>query len=65
MHYLCMGGQVGVSIPESTVLARDLAQEISFFEYRLSVLCGWPDSDRRSALIDATTARLRVLRDMR
>jgi hypothetical protein len=50
--------------PEYTTVAKDLAQEIAFLEYRLAVLCGWPDSERRSALIDATTARLRGLRDM-
>jgi len=50
---------------EYTAVAKDLAQEISFLEYRLAVLRGWPDSERRSALIDATTARLWALREMR
>jgi hypothetical protein len=59
-----VGMQISTIFPERTTLAKDLAQEISFFEYRLSVLCGWPDSERRSALIDATAARLRELRSM-
>jgi len=56
--------QTSPVFPERTELAKDLAQEISFFEYRLAVLCGWPDSEQRSALIDATAARLRDLRGM-
>jgi hypothetical protein len=59
-----VGMQASTIFPERTTLAKDLAQEISFFEYRLAVLCGWPDSERRSALIDATAARLRDLRSM-
>jgi hypothetical protein len=50
--------------PEYTAVAKDLAREISFLEYRLAVLRGWPDSERRSALIDATTARLRLLQTL-
>ncbi len=51
-------------LPGCAVLEQDLAQEISFFEYRLGILCGWPDSERRSVLIEATAARLRSLREM-
>lgn len=40
---------------------QDLAQEISFFEYRLAVLHSWPESAHRSALIQATVARLQNL----
>jgi len=54
----------GTSLTERTVVTKDLAQEISFFEYRLALLCGWPDSEQRAALIEATTARLRMLRQM-
>jgi hypothetical protein len=59
-----VGMQTSTIFPERTILAKDLAQEISFYEYRLAVLCGWPDSERRAALIDATAARLRDLRSM-
>ncbi len=49
--------------PDYMAVAKDLAQEISFLEYRLAVLGGWPDSEQRSALMDATMARLRILRN--
>ena len=41
---------------------RATAEEIAFLVYRLDVLSRWPDSDHRSALIAATSGRLRSLR---
>jgi hypothetical protein len=36
--------------------------EIRFLEYRLEVVGSWPDSERKQALIDAISRRLRALR---